>query len=145
MTRFVFLWWFLLPFSVSAASHRTPIGVIANQADFHEGGCELVLASDHADPYGTDRFIFMSDYNGGAVMNLNSHDIRLTLVRSMESGKEPKVGDRTRFWYTSGQISVEVDYTLSQLCPPRKRIMRGVLLQGPYPGTLTVAFEIGAS
>jgi hypothetical protein len=118
MTPLLSILWFLLPFSVVAASDGPAVGVVANQDDFHDGGCELVLSSDRSDRYGTDRYIFMSDFNGRAVMNLDGHDIRLMLVRSTESRKQPKIGRHTRFWYSSGLISVEIDYTLTGVCRP---------------------------
>ena len=88
------------------------------QVEFHDGGCELLSASDEPAGYHADRYIFMSDFNGRAVMNINGRDLRLALVRSMDSRKQPKIGDRSRYWYSSGATSVQVDYTVIGACPP---------------------------
>lgn len=106
-----------LPCSKGAPS-ALRFGVVADQGDFHDGGCELLLSSDSSDPYRSERYVFMSDFNGRAVMNINGHDTRFTLVRSTESRKQPRKGDRSSYWYASGSIKVEVDYTVTGVCPP---------------------------
>jgi hypothetical protein len=109
-----------LPLTVSqgAPKNALTLGVVANQEDFHDGGCELLSSSDSSDPYSSERYIFMSDFNGRAAMNINGHDTRFTLVRSTESRKQPKKGDRSTYWYASGPTTVEVDYTVTGVCPP---------------------------
>ena len=110
-----------LPFSASmdASKSGLTIGLVADQQDFHDGGCELALSSSHSDAIPSEKFIFLSDFNGRAVMNINSRDIRLALVRSTMSKEAEKVGDHSKFWYTAaGGISVEVDYTVTAVCPP---------------------------
>jgi hypothetical protein len=107
----------LLPITLRAAAKTViTVGVVTDQEDFHDGGCELLSASDHSDAYRSERYIFMSNFNGQAVMNINGHDLRLTLVRSIDPRKEPKIGDRSRYWYASGLISVQLDYTVTGSC-----------------------------
>jgi hypothetical protein len=109
----------LLP-TISRGSAKTglTVGVVTGQEDFHDSGCELLSASDDPAGYRSDRYIFLSDFNGRAVMNINGRDLRLTLVRSIDPRKELKIGDRSRYWYASGTTSVQVDYTVSGACPP---------------------------
>lgn len=104
--------------SPGASRDSLTVGVIANQNDFHTGGCDLVRSSDHADPYRAERFIFLSDFDHRAMMNINGQDVLLRLVRSTETQDKLNVGQRTIFWYTSGSISVRVDYKLTHVCEP---------------------------
>ena len=69
------------------------------------------------DPYSSNRYVFMSDFENRAVMNINGQDTRLTLVRSTDTNREPRKGDRTKYWYSSGSIAVEIDYTVTGACP----------------------------
>jgi hypothetical protein len=101
---------FSLTVSQGAPKNALALGVVVNQGGFHDGGCELLLSSDSSDPYSSERYIFLSDFNGRAAMNINGHDTQFTLVRSTESRKQPKKGDRSRYWYASGPTTVEVDY-----------------------------------
>jgi hypothetical protein len=91
------------------------VGVVKDHRDFEEGGCELLLTPDFDK---SARYVFMSDLDGRAVMNINGHDKRFRLVRSTESNVEPRKRDRSRYWYASGSITVEVDYTVTGVCPP---------------------------
>jgi hypothetical protein len=109
---------FSLTLSEGAPRSALTFGVVVNQEGFHDGGCELLFSSDSSDPYSSERYIFVSDFNGHAAMNINGHDIRFTLVRSTESRKQPKKGDRSTFWYASCPIAVKVDYTVTGVCPP---------------------------
>jgi hypothetical protein len=104
-----------LPGSQGASKRTLTVGVVADQEEFHESGCELLLSPDS---YSSERYVFMSHFNGQAVMNIDGHDLRFKLVRSTDSQKEPRKGDRSRYWYASGSITVEVDYTVTGICPP---------------------------
>ena len=103
-------------FSQAAPHNKLTLGVVANQEDFHDGGCQLLASSDSS--FRLERYIFMSDFDGHAVMNIDGHDIQLALVRSEEDRTQTKKGDRSKFWYASGPINVEVDYTVTSECPP---------------------------
>jgi hypothetical protein len=105
-----------LPSSQGAPKSTLKLGVVVDQKDFQDGGCGLLLASDSS--YACERYVFMSDYNGRAVMNINGLDTRFTLIRSNESRGRIKKGDRSSYWYASGSIVVEVDYTVTDVCPP---------------------------
>jgi hypothetical protein len=107
-----------LTVSRGASKNALTLGVVVNQEDFQDGGCALLLSSDSADAFSSERYIFMSDYNGRAAMNINGHDTKLTLLRTTESRTQPKKGDRSTYWYASGPTTVEVDYTVTGVCPP---------------------------
>ena len=51
-------------------------------------------------------------------MNLNGHDTLFNFVRTTDTQKQPRNGDRSQYWYSSGSISVEVDYAVTGVCPP---------------------------
>jgi hypothetical protein len=109
----------LLSSSGQSAPKKSPtVGVVTDQVEFENGGCQLLPSSDHSDPFNSERFVFMSDFNGRAVMNINGHDILFNLVRSTDTRKQPRKGDRSQYWYSAGSISVEVDYTVTGVCPP---------------------------
>jgi hypothetical protein len=92
------------------------VGIVKDGHEFHEGGCELLLPTDSDR---SERYVFLSDFDGRAVMNINGHDIRLTLIRSNASDQPSKKGDRSSYWYKAGELEVRVDYTVSGLCPPK--------------------------
>jgi hypothetical protein len=91
------------------------VGIVKDGSRFHEGGCELLLPTD---TYRSERYVFLSDFDGRAVMNINGHDTKLTLVRSKEPEGEPTKGDRSSYWYSAGAVEVRVDYVVSDVCPP---------------------------
>jgi hypothetical protein len=80
------------------------------------GGCEMLLPSD---PSASRRFLFMSDYDGRAVINLNVHDIRFQLVRPTEPSGTCGKGDRFRAGYSSGSTVVRMKYTVTGPMPAR--------------------------
>jgi hypothetical protein len=92
------------------------VGIVKDGHEFHEGGCELLLPTDSDR---SERYVFLSDFDGRAVMNINGRDTRLTLVRSNASDQPSKKGDRSSYWYKAGDLEVRVDYTVSGLCPPK--------------------------
>jgi hypothetical protein len=92
------------------------VGIVKDGHEFHEGGCELLLPTDSER---TERYVFLSDFDGRAVMNINGHDTRLMLVRSNPSDQPSKKGDRSSSWYKAGDLEVRVDYTVTGLCPPK--------------------------
>jgi hypothetical protein len=97
------------------SARQLMVGIIKDRSGFDEGGCELLLPRDS---YTSERYVFLSDLQGRAVMNLGGLDIRLTLARPEESGSTPPKGDLSRHWYRGKNLQVRVDYTVSGLCPP---------------------------
>lgn len=91
------------------------VGPVIDQDDFLGGRCEVVSAEPD---FGSQRYIFISDLKGRAVMNINGRDTQLKLVRSTKSRKPPRKGDRSTYWYASEAIVVRVDYTFDGACPP---------------------------
>jgi hypothetical protein len=55
------------------------VGVVRDRKAFEEGGRELLFPSDS---YRSERYIFLSDFEGRALMNINGRDTPLTLVGS---------------------------------------------------------------
>jgi hypothetical protein len=88
---------------------------VADRQKFQESGCELLLPTDSRR---SERYVFLSDFNSRAVMNINGQDVELSLVRSKESTRSVKKGDRSSFWYAGDGIEARVDYVVTGLCPP---------------------------
>ncbi len=90
------------------------IGVVQNAIEFTESGCKLWLLPE---TYSAERYIFLSDDEGHAIVNLDGRDTKLNLVRSKEPEEEPRKGDRSSYWYKGDVIVVRVDYVVTGLCP----------------------------
>ncbi len=93
---------------------RITIGVVQDASEFTESGCTLWLPSER---YSAAHSIFLSDYEGHAIVNLDGRDTKLNLVRSKEPKEEPRKGDRSSYWYKGDVIVVRVDYVVTGLCP----------------------------
>ena len=91
------------------------IGIVQDRTGFENGGCELLRPSD---TYSSERYIFLSDFESHAIVNIGGRDTMLALVRSNEPNKEARKGDRWTSWYRGDRIQVRVDYVVSSLCPP---------------------------
>jgi hypothetical protein len=46
-------------------------------------------------------------------------DTKLRLVKHVESKGEPKKGDRSKSIYATGNIKVQVDYVVTDICDPK--------------------------
>jgi hypothetical protein len=90
------------------------IGVVQNATEFSESGCKLWLPSER---YSAERYIFLSDDEGHAIVNLDGHDTKLKLVRSKEPKGETRKGVRSSYWYKGGVIVFRVDYIVTGVCP----------------------------
>jgi hypothetical protein len=55
------------------------VGYVKDHTGYSEPGCELLLP---ADTYKSERYIFLSVFDGDAVMNINGRDSDLKLLRS---------------------------------------------------------------
>lgn len=92
------------------------VGYVKDRTGYSEAGCELLLP---ADTYQSERYIFLSGFDGNAVMNINGRDSDLKLLRSQpRRDPEPAIGGRSSFWYGAGPVKVRVDYVVTGLCPP---------------------------
>lgn len=100
----------------AVSSRQGPrIGVIEGRHGFdEEAGCVLLFPSDK---FQSDRYVFLSSFNGRALMRIDRQNVELELVRREESKAPRKKGDRSRDWYVAGPIRVRVDYTISSFCP----------------------------
>ena len=80
------------------------------------GGCAVTLSKDvwHG-PY-----VFTSDYQNHASVNLEGSDRSLTLVKSRENSlkRDPRIGERSSYWYAGKGLRVRVDYVVTGVCPP---------------------------
>jgi hypothetical protein len=102
--------------SRSVAGDGPTLGIVQGTHDFYnEPGCKLWLRTESET---TDRYVFVSDYNGNALLNISGHDVHLKLVRSREPKREARKGDRSSYWYKGDDVTVRVDRVVTQLCRP---------------------------
>ena len=115
----------------NAAAGLLRIGVIQNSDDFDGAGCKLQTPSDYQK--GNGRSVFMSDYEGGAVMNIEGRDVRLRFASYDErlanaarawilgldsSTEEVRKGLRSVLQYRAPEVEVRVDYVVTKVCKP---------------------------
>ncbi len=84
------------------------------------GGCALQLPSEFVRKAG--QFIFVSDRDGHALVNLDDADQDLTLMRAKYKEEPPQPGAHSSYWYDGPNgLAVEVDYTVTATCPSNDR------------------------
>ena len=65
------------------------------------------------------KYVFASDYQEHAAMNIDGRDVKLKLVNSQELKLGFKVGDHSTFRYHGADsYDVEVIYTVTGVCKP---------------------------
>lgn len=103
-----------LPLTASAGE-RLNLGHVDNDLSSSEG-CSLQLLSDFARKQGS--YIFVSNYENDAVVNINGSTVHLHLSRKQPASESKlQLGDRATFWYKSDELQVRVDYVVTGLCP----------------------------
>lgn len=100
-----------LPVAQSAPKKALAVGVVADRVEFKNGGCELLLSSDPSDPFGSERYVFMSDFNGRAVMNI----VMFGEKRSLMFFVSPPNGVQPFFLLQSQQASGHVSEYVARI------------------------------
>lgn len=95
---------------------RLKIGILKNTDDFNGAGCSLWSLQDRR--YLPGKYVFVSDYEEHAAMNINGRDVKLKLLNSQELKRGFKVGDHSSFRYQGDAFDVEVVYTVTGVCKP---------------------------
>jgi|HubBroStandDraft_6_1064221.scaffolds.fasta_scaffold837546_1 hypothetical protein len=108
------------------------IHFVRNTSAFEEGGCQLWLPTGRSNS--SERFIFLSDLENHAVMNINGRDVQLALVSSRDKESDLKKGDRSEFRYRGSGVEVVVRYVVTGLCAPKDERCEVT----NYAGTITV-------
>ncbi len=97
---------------------RLTIGSVIEEIDRSNGGCSLQLPREFANREG--KFIFLSDVEGHALINVDGVDAHLTLVKSKgpDVKQRGQLGDHSAYSYAGDGIDFEVDYVVTSSCPP---------------------------
>ncbi len=99
------------------ANRRLTIGTVAEEIDRSNGGCSLQLPRGFTNKEGN--YVFVSDLEGHALVNVDGADTQVALVKS--KGQDVKLrgqlGEHSTYWYAGGGIEVEVDYVVTGGCP----------------------------
>jgi hypothetical protein len=104
-----------MPLLVSAG-RPLRIGFIRDTGAFDGAGCSLWLAGDRT---GSEkRYIFFSDLENQAVMNIDGRDVHLAPTGPSERPSESKLGGHARSSYQAGGLRVVVRYTVTGVCAP---------------------------
>jgi hypothetical protein len=100
------------------AGGKLKIGNVANDLSLN-GGCALQLPRQYARKEG--KFVFISDFENRALVNVNGTDISVTLVTPKGGGQkhEPAIGERSTFEYAGEGIEIRIDYLVTGVCPQR--------------------------
>ena len=99
------------------ASHRLTIGTVAAEIDRSNGGCSLQLPRGFANREGN--YVFVSDFEGQALMNVDGVDTHLAFLKSkgQDVKQRGQLGEHSTYWYAGDGIEVEVDYVATGGCP----------------------------
>jgi hypothetical protein len=97
--------------------HRLTIGPVTEEIDNSTGGCSFQLPRNYANKEG--KFIFVADFSGNALINVDGVDTHLTLVKFKGPDvKQPgQLGDHSIYSYAGDALNVEVDYVVTGVCP----------------------------
>lgn len=110
---------FVLCQSAWAGDGREPaprLGTVSEELNT-SGGCALQLPSQYAKREG--RYIFTSDFEKHAVVNVDGADTRVELVGSKghDLTRKAQVGERSTYSYSGAGMDVRVDYVVTGTCP----------------------------
>jgi hypothetical protein len=79
-----------------------------------ECGCGLQFPSDSS--FNSGSSIFVSDWSGRALMNINGVDVTMYGGGNFESERRYRRGDRFYGSYSGGNTSVRVNYVVTDTC-----------------------------
>jgi len=98
------------------ADERLQIGTIGEELGSN-GGCSLQLPRQYAKKEG--KYVFTSDFQGRALINVGGVDTAIELVRSKDSDskQKPQIGEHSTHWYAGAGLEVQVDYVVTGVCP----------------------------
>src|SRR5712691_2529902 len=104
----------------TAQRHRAPklikVGIVRDPASFDEGGgCWLQLPADHKKR--NERYVFMSDLEDNAIINIDGEDTKLKPISRREPTRDPKKGERSTANYAAKGTKVRVDSVVAGVCP----------------------------
>lgn len=66
-----------------------------------------------------DRFLFVSDMDREAFINLDGKDLKLRVLSWKEKTGQMMVGERSSETYAGGDVNVRLDFTVRRVCPPK--------------------------
>jgi hypothetical protein len=110
------------------------IGIV--KEPFVDGcGCYFRFSDDYNQ--GNRSYVFLADIiekEGDAQMNIDGTDVRLKLVKRVETEGETKIGSTRKEFYKSGDIEVGIEYVVTKACEPND----GSCESTDYSATITV-------
>jgi hypothetical protein len=104
------------PQDAGSAINTIKVGIVRDPAAFDGPGCSLQLPADYKRQ--NERYVFLSDYEDNAVININGKDIKLKHVSHREPEGDPKKGDRSTWNYAGKGTTVRVDFVATGVCDP---------------------------
>ena len=112
----------LVLFSIPALEGRAQskpalkLGVVTEKSLLDGCGCSVYRTIEDNQ---NDRFLFVSDMDREAVINLDGKDLKLRVLSWKEKKGQLKVGDHSSETYAAGDVNVRLDFTVRQVCPPK--------------------------
>ncbi len=101
--------------AMTDAPQKLEVGVLSNQAHVDGAGCSFRRISAPADNHD----IFQWDFNDEAWINIDSRDVKLTVVASRElpiRDGEKSVGDRRLLKLSANDLIITVDTHVISVC-----------------------------
>jgi hypothetical protein len=103
----------LLGAGAPAPNSDVRIGPLKNQTIVEGCGCYFSRTGD-----ATNRLVLAVDAADTAWLNLDGADTWLVLVRTTRGGGAEKAGDMYSEFYRGRGYDLQVDYTVTYVCPP---------------------------
>jgi hypothetical protein len=93
------------------------IGTIKNSNAVDGCGCSLQTLKESKNP-NSNRFIFFSDIDEVAFINLDGKDVKLKLISKVDYKGKERVGKKFSRKYVAGNATVLVEYVITSVCAP---------------------------
>jgi len=112
----------LVLFSIPALEGRAQskpapkLGFVTDANRLDGCGCSIYRTAEDEKK---DRFLFVSDMDREAVINLDGKDVKLRVLSWKEKKGQLKVGARSSETYAAGNVNVRLDFTVRRVCPPK--------------------------
>jgi len=90
------------------------VGYVSKANEIDGCGCSFYWPGDEKKE--NPKSIFSSDYGNVVWMNINGKDSRLKRIKSTESEKNNKKGDRYYEIYQSGKMMIRINYLVTWTC-----------------------------
>lgn len=104
------------PHTYSQSKQAPRLGSVTEKSLLDGCGCSIYRT---AEDLKQDRYLFVSDMDEEAVINLDGKDVKLRVLSWKEKKGQLRVGARSSETYAAGDVNVRLDFTVRKVCPPK--------------------------